>query len=56
MDPVLITSIVGFSTLVLERLFKYFNKTRKSHCRSSCMGATIEIDKERDVSGDEKKS
>jgi hypothetical protein len=54
MDPVLITTIIGFSTLVLERLFKYLNKTRKSHCRSSCMGATIEIDKERDCSDGKK--
>jgi hypothetical protein len=48
-EPVLITTIVGFSTLILERLFKYFNKTKKSHCKSSCMGASVEIDKERDT-------
>ncbi len=48
MDPILITSIIGFSTLIIERLFKYLNKTKKSHVKSSCCGGTLEIDKERD--------
>ncbi len=48
MDPVLLTTLIGFSTLIIERMFKYLNKTRRSHCKSSCMGASLEIDKERE--------
>lgn len=49
MEPTLITAIIGFSTLFIERLFHYLGKTKKSHFRSSCChdAVNIEIDKEK---------
>jgi hypothetical protein len=48
MEPTLITVIVGFSTLFIERLFHYLGKTKKSHFKSSCCVdvVNVEYDKE----------
>jgi argonaute-like protein implicated in RNA metabolism and viral defense len=48
MEPNLIISIVGFSTIFIERLFFYLSKTKKSHFKSTCCNdiISVEIDKE----------
>lgn len=39
MDPILITTLIGVSTLLIERLYSFSKKIKKS----SCCGATVEL-------------
>jgi hypothetical protein len=53
MDPVLITSIIGFSVMFVERLFHYLGRVKKTHFHSECCGK-IKIDYDKEMT--EKKS
>ena len=44
MDPASISIIVGIGGLLIERIYKYMSRAKKSKFHSECMG--IKIDKE----------
>jgi hypothetical protein len=44
MDPSSIALLVGLGSLLIERVYKYMNRAKKSKFHSECCG--IKIDKE----------
>ena len=56
MDVQLVLTIIGFSSLILERIFAIFRRFKKSECTNNCCKVDIEMSPEEIVVGSRRSS